>query len=274
MSIVVVTVSGVAKLVFAGALNKRTKGAVDLILVQKPEKITSFSKRILNAKKKIFDGSFVKDAWYVSLLYMLPRMRKTLAYFREGRNHAKINRGSLPRILEIDSINSDEVYEILKKISPDLLVVWGSNIIKQRILDTAKGVINLHLGYCPHYRGTLANQNAVMDGEFTKIGATVHYVDSDVDVGDIISTVRPDFSKHPSQIFRDLRDRAQKSYIEIASKIHSGVTVPRKRQSTYVGKNMRLKEWTPERRYKVAKKMRSWEKGNLVLGEDGTILSA
>src|SRR3989344_3420707 len=99
------------------------------------------------------------------------------------------------------------------------MVVWGSTIIKPDIIKTAKKAINLHMGLCPYFRGAIANQSAVMHGSLSYIGATIHYVEEKVDAGDILATITVDTNKRPRELFRQLNDRAQEHYLEIAQKL-------------------------------------------------------
>ena len=60
------------------------------------------------------------------------------------------------------------------------------------------GVINLHSGLLPDYRGVMATFRAMLNGE-KHIGTTLHYIsDPGIDTGDIINTtslaVEPDRS--------------------------------------------------------------------------------
>jgi methionyl-tRNA formyltransferase len=172
---------------------------------------------------------------------------------------------TLPKILEVDSINSDDVYQLLSKMSPELMVVWGGKIMDARIIATAKKTINLHIGRCPMYRGVLANQHAVLDGDFENIGATIHYVVPEVDSGDVIEIVEPDLSKQPRDLFADLCDRAQAVCLDIAGRLHKGEDIPGYIPVVERKGIMLLKHWTPQVRYKVAKRMYSWENRGIKL---------
>jgi methionyl-tRNA formyltransferase len=145
-------------------------------------------------------------------------------------------------------------------MSPKLLVIWGSTIIKPHILNTAKLAINLHMGLCPYYRGAIANQRAVMRGEFDKIGATIHYADAVVDAGGILATVRADASKPPRELFRELNDEALRKFVEVATNLARGKKLVHEEQKGLSGDKFLLKDWTPSVRYRLAKKMLDWER--------------
>ena len=258
MGIVIVTIPGSAKMAFANALHARTGGAVDLVIVQhwKPD---SYGNRFKRLRSKGV-AHLLKEAWSAILLRTAPRLRQTLDYFRGSSFEGSLAQGYVPKVLEVESMDDEKTIAILKELAPDLLVVWGSKILKPNILSSAKRTINLHIGHCPHYRGTLANQCAVLDMEIEKIGATVHYVSERVDAGNVLSIIRPDLTKAPRELFRDLNDRAQETYIDIAARLYAGEDLPATVQDQTKGKNLVLRDWTPYMRYRVAKQMRNWER--------------
>jgi methionyl-tRNA formyltransferase len=53
------------------------------------------------------------------------------------------------------------------------------------------GAINLHTGLSPYARGGNCNLFMLLESKPEYIGATIHYLDSGIDSGDIIYTVRP-----------------------------------------------------------------------------------
>ncbi len=83
--------------------------------------------------------------------------------------------------------NNEEVYDILKKIQPDLLVVVAyGKILPKEILEIPRlGAINVHGSLLPKYRGAAPIQWSIINGE--KItGITTMYMDEGMDTGDMI----------------------------------------------------------------------------------------
>ena len=90
-------------------------------------------------------------------------------------------------ILMTEDINSDDVYRFLNTISPDIIAVCGSNLIKSRIFNIPKkGTINIHAGITPDYRCAHPVEWAIYNKEFDKVGVTIHFVNEGIDTGDII----------------------------------------------------------------------------------------
>lgn len=88
----------------------------------------------------------------------------------------------------------------VKELQPDFIVgVHFPYIIPEEVLEIPKhGVINLHPAYLPYNRGWNTPSWAILDG--TPYGATLHYMDKDIDTGPIIHQlpldVRPDDTAH------------------------------------------------------------------------------
>ena len=67
-------------------------------------------------------------------------------------------------------------------------VRYGGILREQAIALPRLGVINLHSGLLPDYRGVMATFRAMLNGE-QEIGTTLHYIsDPGIDTGDIIGT--------------------------------------------------------------------------------------
>jgi methionyl-tRNA formyltransferase len=80
----------------------------------------------------------------------------------------------------------------VRDFAPDLIlsIRYGA-IFKEPVLSLPKhGVLNLHSGLLPHYRGVLATFRALMNAD-TEIGCTLHYIkDPKIDSGDIVALSR------------------------------------------------------------------------------------
>lgn len=90
-------------------------------------------------------------------------------------------------VKEVEDINSETVLSLLKEISPDLIVVIGTRKLKREIFDQAKlGAINMHAGILPYYRGADSEFWALYNGEEDKVGVSIHFIDEELDSGDIL----------------------------------------------------------------------------------------
>ena len=91
------------------------------------------------------------------------------------------------KVYQPDSVKTDEAYDLLKSISPDVIVVVAyGKILPERILDLPKyGCINGHASILPKYRGASPIQWAIVNGE-TETGVTAQRMDKGIDTGDIL----------------------------------------------------------------------------------------
>ena len=90
----------------------------------------------------------------------------------------------------LNKINSDESLAALAASEPDLIlsIRYGGILREAAIAVPRLGVINLHSGLLPDYRGVMATFRALLHGE-QSIGTTLHYIsDPGIDTGDIIDT--------------------------------------------------------------------------------------
>ena len=90
-------------------------------------------------------------------------------------------------VYQPQSIKSDEAYERLSAINPDLIVVTAyGQIVPKRILDLPKyGCINVHASLLPKYRGAAPINFVLVNGE-QQTGITTMYMAEGLDTGDII----------------------------------------------------------------------------------------
>lgn len=90
-------------------------------------------------------------------------------------------------IFYIDKMTDAEVAP-LKKLNLDLILVGGFSIIlKKPLLDIPRlGCVNTHSSLLPRHRGPNPFSAAILAGD-TETGVTFHWMDEEIDTGDIIS---------------------------------------------------------------------------------------
>ena len=113
------------------------------------------------------------------------RRRINTILYSNGLNLSKIEDEN---IIYIDSINSNSFHNILLEKNWSYVILCGSRIVSKKTLDIAKcKFINIHAGITPFYRGVHGLYWALYNREFNRAGVTLHYVDSGIDTGNIIS---------------------------------------------------------------------------------------
>jgi folate-dependent phosphoribosylglycinamide formyltransferase PurN len=91
------------------------------------------------------------------------------------------------KIIEVESVNSEQTATILKELNPNVVVVNGTRIISDRILKLIPAkFVNMHAGVTPLYRGVHGGYWSLVDGNLDACGVTVHMVDSGIDTGNIL----------------------------------------------------------------------------------------
>lgn len=100
-----------------------------------------------------------------------------------------LNNDPIPneKLVEVTSVNAPETIELLKKISPDVVIVNGCRIVSKKVLSAVDAVfINTHEGITPRYRGIHGGYWALVNRDAENCGVTVHLVDKGVDTGGIL----------------------------------------------------------------------------------------
>lgn len=124
--------------------------------------------------------------------------------------------------------NSRETLDILKILSPDLLILGQTGIVKKELLEIpAIGTLNAHPGILPYYRGIDCAKWAIFNAEFEKIGITVHWVNSGIDRGNIITKEFYRFSGNETleKLNEYLYDLCVSTLTRVILLIHGG-TIP------------------------------------------------
>ena len=98
---------------------------------------------------------------------------------------------SMPhKVRMIEDINSPELASLVREVNPTVILVYGTSVIKNRVLNLAQDIcLNMHTGISPYYRGTACTFWPVVTGELHMLGATIHECTSRIDGGKIFEVV-------------------------------------------------------------------------------------
>lgn len=128
---------------------------------------------------------FEQDLFNQLISPLLPSTQSANSY----KNFAHLGDYLNTAPIEVNQINSPDNVERLKGLSPDLIVsIRYGGILKAPVINIpSKGVINLHSGLLPKYKGVMATFWALKNND-TEIGTTLHTIeDSSIDTGQIIT---------------------------------------------------------------------------------------
>lgn len=95
-------------------------------------------------------------------------------------------------VKQVPHINHPDVVELARRLKPDLIAVFGTSLIRGELLTQGRlGMVNLHGGLSPEYRGADCTFWALYNGEPEKVGCTLHWIDAGIDTGGLIAHVSP-----------------------------------------------------------------------------------
>lgn len=115
-------------------------------------------------------------------------------------------------------ISSKECESQVKLLEPDLIVVYGSSILKGNLIDLFKNkILNVHLGLSPYYRGSGTNYFPFVNNEAEYAGATFMFLDKGIDTGKVIHQIRSRIKVGDS--FHVIGNRLIKDMVNIYSQL-------------------------------------------------------
>ena len=122
------------------------------------------------------------------------------------------------KLIQKGAINDEDIVNEIVSMNPDLLVCYGSSLIKSDLLTAfEEKFINVHLGLSPYYRGSGTNVWPLINSEPDMVGATFMYIDAGIDTGKIIHQIRADvfLGDNPHTIGNRLIRKMTSTYAEI-----------------------------------------------------------
>jgi methionyl-tRNA formyltransferase len=139
---------------------------------------------------------------------------------------------SRPRSIAKGGINDLEVQRQIARLEPELILCYGSSLIRGSLLSEFRGrFLNLHLGLSPYYHGSGTNVWPLIHGKPEYVGATFMHIDEGIDTGEIIHQVRARifFEDSVHQIGNRLIADLALSYIELVRNFDALVPMPQPR---------------------------------------------
>jgi methionyl-tRNA formyltransferase len=165
-------------------LNKEIK--IDAVLIEDKVPASQLLKRRL--KKLGYATVFGQILFQILVVKSLQRQSKGRISNILAANRMQNCPIPAEKIINVTSVNDDEVVKILKQISPDVVVVNGTRIISKKVLDAVSATfINMHVGITPGYRGVHGAYWALVNGDKSNAGVTIHYIDQGIDTGKVIA---------------------------------------------------------------------------------------
>jgi len=81
--------------------------------------------------------------------------------------------------------------ELEKNAKGDLCIFTGGGLISKQTLDYfSEGIINIHMGPLPQYKGMDVVEAPILDGAFNNVALTAHLMESELDTGPLIAEMK------------------------------------------------------------------------------------
>ncbi|MEM7417390.1 MAG: formyltransferase family protein [Gemmatimonadota bacterium] len=134
-------------------------------------------------------------------------------------------------LLGFDDANDPACVSALRDLAPDVLVVYGTSILKEPVLRIADTSLNIHGGIVPAYRNVHSEVWAVLNGAPGDIGTSILHLDEGIDSGAVAlqRRIEPATGDFFTLRWRNLELSA--GLIVEALDRHEGGTLPAERQT-------------------------------------------
>ena len=187
------------------------------------------------------------------------------ATFFFGDQQPALERADL--LITVPHINHARVVELARSRMPDLVAVFGTSLLRGETLRIGRlGILNLHGGLSPDYRGSDCTFWALYNGEPEKVGCTIHFIDAGIDTGRLIAHVCPAFEDGDDEMtlfWRGVRDSAD-VYADAVERLARGerLGIPQSRK----GRLYQVRQRTLRHELSLARRMKAGMFQGLELG--------
>jgi len=127
--------------------------------------------------------------------------------------------------VEVPHINHPDVVAVADRLQPDVIAVFGTSLIRGALLERGRlGMLNLHGGLSPDYRGADCTFWALYNNEPEQVGCTLHFINAGIDTGKLVAHIRPAVGPGDEELtlfWRAVRDSAP-VYVEAIRRLAAG----------------------------------------------------
>ena len=171
-------------------------------------------------------------------------------------------------LLNVENINDDEVFEFTKACNPDLVIVSGTRMIKEKLLSIRPriGILNLHTGLSPYIKGGPNCTNwCIATGQFHLVGNTVMWIDKGIDSGNIITTEFTSFTGNETfnEVHIKVMEHAHDLYLRSIEYLNSGRHNSRPQKEFGQGKTYYTRQWGLKQKFQLVKQLPNFKQSVL-----------
>jgi methionyl-tRNA formyltransferase len=158
--------------------------------------------------------------------------------------------------VRVPHINHPAVAALLEREQPDVVAVFGVPRLCPPLLGHGRlGMINLHTGLAPGYRGVDSAFWALLAGRPEHVGGTLHFIEEGLDTGAMLAHVYPGVGPeddHRTLYWKTIRACAE-AYAELLPRLERGERFGR--PQTGPGHLYRARDRTPAREQELRAKL-------------------
>jgi len=167
--------------------------------------------------------------------------------------------------LDVENINSDVAFEFTKELNPDIILVSGTRLIKEKMLgiNPRIGILNLHTGLSPYIKGGPNCTNwCISTKQFHLIGNTIMWLDAGIDSGNILRTDFTSFdgTENLSEVQLKVMEHAHDLYISAMEDVIKNTCLNVKQCDIATGKLYYNKSWGLKQKISLIKNMPAFRK--------------
>ena len=152
------------------------------------------------------------------------------------------------KILTTSNINSEEAYNFTNELKPDLIIVSGTRLIKEKMLSIKPsiGILNLHTGISPYVKGGPNSTNwCIANNELHMIGNTIMWIDLGIDTGNIVTTEITEFNGDESltEVHIKVMEHGHNLYLKAIDALIRGIRTSVNQDTIAKGTTYTTKQW-------------------------------
>jgi len=123
----------------------------------------------------------------------------------------------------VANYNEEKALRFIKKLKPDMVIFTGGGLIRSEFLDNSGlGVLNIHLGILPEYRGMdVIEWPILIENSLENIGMTGHLMNKGLDTGPILMSEK--IPVLPGDTLESIRDRVGPQQVDLIFKCIKGI---------------------------------------------------
>ena len=163
----------------------KDKYCIETVIIEDKESVRKFVKR------RIIKNGLLWVIDQIIFQLTIPKILRYTSKKRINKLKKELQLSDTPietnKLYFVTSVNDERCLDLLKRYSPDLVIVNGTRIISKRIINSINSIfINSHVGITPEYRGVHGAYWALANNQPELCGVTIHIVDEGIDTGKIL----------------------------------------------------------------------------------------